>query len=128
MATRAPSPTGSTKACANLDALIRLDARLAPVGELLECRADPGPGSQRRAARLRPGDLDLDPEHLARVEQRLAAAHQLAASIEWRRGIAGIAARFEAELDALEHSETRLEDLQQAVKTARAAISNGPTN
>ena len=70
--------------------------------------------------------LDLDPGHLAQVEQRLAAAHQLARKHRTTaEELPALRARFEAERDTLEHSETRLEALQQALKDARAAYQAG---
>jgi DNA repair protein RecN (Recombination protein N) len=67
-------------------------------------------------------DLDLDPAHLARVEQRLTAAHQLARKHRITpEELPALRVRFETELDTLQHSETRLETLEQAVKDALAA-------
>lgn len=104
-----------------LDGLIRLDARLAPMSELLNAALIQ---VQEASSELRDyvQDLDLDPEHLAQVEQRLAAAHQLARKHRVAaEELPALRARFEAELDQLEHSETRLEALQQAVHDALAA-------
>jgi DNA repair protein RecN (Recombination protein N) len=104
-----------------LDALSRLDARLAPVGELLNAaliQIQEASGELRGYAQA----IDLDPDHLAQVEQRLAAAHQLARKHRTAaEELPALRARFEAEREVLEHSETRLEALQQALKTARAA-------
>lgn len=103
-----------------LEGLSRLDARLAPIGEMLNIALIQ---AQEASSELRNyvQALDLDPDHLARVEQRLAAAHQLARKHRTTtEELPGLQQRFAAELDALEHSETRLEDLQQAAKTARA--------
>ena len=104
-----------------LEALSRLDARLAPVGEMLNTaliQIQEASGELRGYVQA----LDLDPERLARVDQRLAAAHQLARKHRvTAEELPALRARFETELDALEHSETRLEALQQAVKTARAS-------
>ncbi|HHW78898.1 MAG TPA: DNA repair protein RecN [Xanthomonadaceae bacterium] len=104
-----------------LDTLGRLDARLVPVGELLNAaliQIREASGELRGYVQ----DFDLDPEHLTQVEQRLAAAHQLArkhrAAAE---ELPALRTRFEAELDTLEHSETRLEDLRQAVRNALTA-------
>lgn len=104
-----------------LDLLSRLDVHLAPVGELLNAALIQ---IQEASAELRDyaQALDLDPGHLAQVEQRLAAAHQLARKHRTTaEELPALRTRFEAERDALEHSETRLEILQQAVKAARAA-------
>jgi DNA repair protein RecN (Recombination protein N) len=104
-----------------LEGLSRLDARLAPIGEMLNIALIQ---AQEASSELRNyvQALDLDPDHLARVEQRLAAAHQLARKHRTTaEELPVLQQRFAAELDALEHSETRLEDLQQAAKTARAA-------
>ncbi len=102
----------------DLDALNRLDARLGPVGELLDAaliQIQEASGELRGYVQ----DLDLDPEHLARVEQRLTATHQLASKHRVAtEELPALRVRFEAELDALEHSETRLETLQQAVTDA----------
>ncbi len=101
-----------------LDTLNRLDSHLGPVGELLNAALIQ---IREAGAELRGyvQDLDLDPAHLARVEQRLTAVHQLARK---HRVVAeelpSLRTRFETELDALEHSETRLETLHQAVKDA----------
>jgi DNA repair protein RecN (Recombination protein N) len=108
-----------------LDALSRLDARLAPVGELLGAaliQVREAGGELRSYVR----DLDLDPEHLAQVEQRLAAAHQLARKHRMAaEELPALRTRLETELDALEHSETRLEKLQQAVQDGLAAYRRG---
>lgn len=102
-----------------LDTLSRLDARLAPIGDMLDTAQIQ---IQEASAELRAyvQALDLDPAHLSQVEQRLTAAHQLARKHRLSaEELPGLRTRFEAELDALEHSETRLEALQQAVQTAR---------
>jgi DNA repair protein RecN (Recombination protein N) len=108
-----------------LDTLSRLDARLAPVGEMLGAaliQVQEASGELRGYVQ----DLDLDPEHLTRVEQRLAAAHQLARKHRvTAEELPPLRARFEAERDRLEHSETRLEELQQAVRDARATYQSG---
>ena len=104
-----------------LDTLSRLDARLNPVSELLNAALIQ---VQEASSELRSyvQALDLDPAHLAQIEQRLTAAHQLARKHRTDAGeLPALRARFEAELDTLEHSETRLDELQQAVKAARAA-------
>ncbi len=101
-----------------LDGLIRLDARLTPVSELLNAALIQ---LQEASSELRGyvEALDLDPAHLARVEQRLTAAHHLARKHRLAaEELPGLRTRFEAELDTLEHSETRLESLQQAVQDA----------
>ncbi|MFO7641595.1 MAG: DNA repair protein RecN [Candidatus Competibacteraceae bacterium] len=104
-----------------LESLARLDPRLAPVGDLLNTaliQVQEASGELRGYVQA----LDLDPEHLARVEQRLTAAHQLARKHRiTAEELPALRARFEAERESLEHSETRLESLQQALKTARAA-------
>ncbi len=104
-----------------LEALNRLDTRLAPVGELLNAaliQIQEASGELRRYART----LDLDPNHLARIEQRLTAAHQLARKHRVAAdALPALRARFEVEWNTLEHSETQVAALQQAVKTARAA-------
>jgi DNA repair protein RecN (Recombination protein N) len=109
------------RALRELESLGRLDARLAPVGELLNTaliQIQEASGELRAYVQA----LDLDPEHLARVEQRLAAAHQLARKHRVAaEDLPALRARFEAERESLEHSETRLESLQQALKTARTA-------
>jgi DNA repair protein RecN (Recombination protein N) len=108
-----------------LDGLSRLDARLIPVGELLNAALIQ---VQEACAELRGyvQALDLDPAHLAQIEQRLTAAHQLARKHRLDAGeLPALRARFETELDALEHSETRLDALQQAVKKARMAYQQG---
>ena len=104
-----------------LDTLSRLDARLNPVSELLNAALIQ---VQEASSELRSyvQALDLDPAHLAQIEQRLTAAHQLARKHRTDAGeLPVLRAHFEAELDTLEHSETRLDELQQAVKAARAA-------
>lgn len=102
-----------------LAALGRLDARIAPIGELLEAALIP---LQEAGGELRGyvQALDLDPEHLNQVEQRLTAAHQLARKHRaTAEELPGLRARFETELETLEHSETRLDSLQQALGEAR---------
>ncbi|HOW76953.1 MAG TPA: DNA repair protein RecN [Candidatus Competibacteraceae bacterium] len=110
-----------THSLRELDTLGRLDARLTPVSELLNAvliQVQEASGELRSYVQA----LDLDPEHLAQIEQRLTAAHQLARKHRLDAAeLPALQARFEAELDTLEHSETRLDELQQAVKTARAA-------
>jgi len=104
-----------------LDPLSRLDARLIPISELLSAALIQ---VQEASSELRSyvQALDLDPAHLAQIEQRLTAAYQLARKHRLDAGeLTALRARFEAELETLEHSETRLDELQQAVKTARAA-------
>ncbi|MFO1370925.1 MAG: DNA repair protein RecN [Candidatus Competibacteraceae bacterium] len=104
-----------------LDALSRLDTRLTPVGEMLNAALIQ---VQEASSELRGyvQELDLDPDHLARVEQRLAAAHQLARKHRaTAEELPALRVRFEAELDCLEHSETWLEELQEAVQVALAA-------
>jgi DNA repair protein RecN (Recombination protein N) len=104
-----------------LDALQRLDPQLSPVGELLNAALIQ---IQEATSELRSyvQALDLDPAHLTRVEQRLTAAHQLARKHRIApEELPALQARFVAELDTLEHSETRLESLQQAVTEALAA-------
>ncbi len=104
-----------------LDSLGRLDQRLNPLGELLNAALIQ---VQEAGAALRSytQDLDLDPEHLAGIDQRLAAAHQLARKHRLSaEELPALRTRFEAELDALEHSETRLEQLQQATQEALQA-------
>ena len=107
-----------------LDALSRLDARLRPVSELLNAaliQVQEACGELRGYVQA----LDLDPAHLAQIEQRLTAAHHLARKHRLDAAeLPGLRARFAAELDALEHSETRLDALQQAVKAARAAYQH----
>jgi DNA repair protein RecN (Recombination protein N) len=104
-----------------LEALSRLDARLTPVGELLNAaliQVQEASGELRSYVQA----LDLDPGHLAQIDQRLTAAHQLARKHRIDAGeLPELRKRFETELDGLEHSETRLDELQQAVKAARAA-------
>lgn len=103
-----------------LDTLSRLDPRLAPVSELLNAALIQ---VQEAGGELRGyvSDLDLDPDHLARIEQRLAAALQLARKHRTApEELPALRTRFETELDRLEHSETRLDELQQAVTAARA--------
>jgi DNA repair protein RecN (Recombination protein N) len=102
-----------------LEVLSRLDPRLASISELLNAALIQ---IQEASAELRgyAQSLDLDPDHLAQIEQRLSAAHQLARKHRTTaEELPALRARFEAEREALEHSETRLEALQQALKTAR---------
>ncbi|MER2526766.1 MAG: DNA repair protein RecN [Candidatus Competibacter denitrificans] len=105
----------------DLESLKRLDSRLGPIGELLNAAVIQ---IQEAAGELRGyvQDLDLDPAHLARVEQRLTAAHQLARKHRITpEELPALRVRFETELDTLQHSETRLETLEQAAKDALAA-------
>jgi DNA repair protein RecN (Recombination protein N) len=114
-----------THSLRELDTLSRLDARLLPVSELLNAALIQ---VQEASSELRGyvQALDLDPTHLAQIEQRLTAAHQLARKHRLDAAeLPALQARFEAELDTLEHSETRLDELQQAVKAARAAYQQG---
>ncbi|MCB1770450.1 MAG: DNA repair protein RecN [Candidatus Competibacteraceae bacterium] len=102
-----------------LETLNRLDERLHPVSELLNAaliQVQEASGELRSYVQA----LDLDPGHLAQIDQRLNAAHQLARKHRVDAGeLPALRARFETELDGLEHSETRLDALQQAVKAAR---------
>lgn len=107
-----------------LDSLSRLDAHLAPLGELLNAALIQ---VQEASVGLRSyvQDLDLDPEHLARIDQRLAAAHQLARKHRLSaEELPALQTRLAAELDRLEHSESRLETLQQAVQEAQTAYQD----
>jgi DNA repair protein RecN (Recombination protein N) len=109
-----------THSLRELDGLIRLDPRLTPVSELLNAALIQ---LQEAGSELRDyvQSLDLDPAHLARVEQRMTAAHHLARKHRLAaEELPGLRTRFEAELDTLEHSETRLESLQQAVQEVLA--------
>ena len=102
-----------------LDGLSRLDGRLAPISELLSAALIQ---VQEASSELRGyvQALDLDPAHLARIEQRLAAAHQLARKHRINaEELPALRARFAAERDTLEHSETRLDELQQAMQAAQ---------
>jgi len=104
----------------DLASLKRLDARLGAIGELLNAASIQ---IQEAAGELRGyvQELDLDPAHLAQIEQRLTAAHQLARKHRVAaEELPALRVRFEAELDTLTHSETRLETLEQAVKDALA--------
>ena len=104
-----------------LDGLSRLDGRLAPISELLSAALIQ---VQEASSELRGyvQALDLDPAHLARIEQRLAAAHQLARKHRINaEELPALRARFAAERDTLEHSETRLDELQQAMQAAQTA-------
>jgi DNA repair protein RecN (Recombination protein N) len=110
-----------THSLRELDGLIRLDPRLTPVSELLNAALIQ---LQEAGNELRDyvQSLDLDPAHLARVEQRMTAAHHLARKHRLvAEELPGLRTRFEAELDTLEHSETRLESLQQAVQESLAS-------
>jgi len=113
-----------THSLRELDTLSRLDARLIPVGELLNAaliQVQEASGELRGYVQA----LDLDPAHLAQIEQRLTAAHQLARKHRLDAAeLPALRARFEAELDMLEHSETQLDALQQAVKAARVAYQH----
>jgi len=104
-----------------LETLSRLDARLIPVSELLNAgliQVQEASGELRGYVQA----LDLDPEHLAQTDQRLTAAHQLARKHRVNpEELPALRTRLETELDELEHSETRLDELQQGMKTARAA-------
>lgn len=105
----------------DLESLKRLDPQLGAISELLNAASIQ---IQEAAGELRGyvQDLDLDPAHLARVEQRLTAAHQLARKHRvTAEELPALRARFEAELDTLQHSETRLETLEQAEKDALAS-------
>ena len=107
-----------------IETLIRLDARLLPVGELLEAAQIQ---LQEASASLRSylDSLELDPDRLAQVEQRLTAAHQLARKHRLEPAeLPALLQRLTQELETLEHSETRLEQLQQAVQTARSAYQD----
>lgn len=103
-----------------LDTLQRLDPQLGPVNELLNAASIQ---IQEASSELRNyvQALDLDPAHLARVEQRLTAAHQLARKHRMTpEDLPALQTRFAAELDTLEHSETRIDHLQHAVTDALA--------
>jgi len=74
---RIRSLIGSPTVLRELDGLSRLDARLTPVSELLNAaliQVQEASGELRSYVQA----LDLDPAHLAQIEQRLTAAHQLA--------------------------------------------------
>lgn len=110
-----------TSALRELAGLERLDARLRPLGELLNAALIQ---VQEASAELRDyvQSLDLDPAHLVQVEQRLTAAHHLARKHKLDvTELPALRTRLAAELHALEHSETRLDSLQQELQAARSA-------
>lgn len=104
----------------DLESLLKLDARLSPVSELLNAALIQVQEASTEW-RIYLQALDLDPAHLANIEQRLTAAHQLARKHRIDpSALPELRARLENELDALEHHETRLDHLQQDVKEIRA--------
>ncbi len=104
-----------------LDSLSQFDARLTPLSEMLNTaliQIQEASGEIRTYVQ----SLDLDPAHLAHTEQRLAAIHQLARKHRVdAEELPVLRRRLEAELDSLEHSETRLETLQHVLETERTA-------
>jgi DNA repair protein RecN (Recombination protein N) len=66
--------------------------------------------------------LDIDPAELARVEARLASIHDVARKHRVAPAeLPALAARLEAELDALTHSEARRAELQRRLADAERA-------
>jgi DNA repair protein RecN (Recombination protein N) len=117
-----------THSLRELDALIRLDARLTPVSELLNAALIQ---LQEASSELRGyvQDLDLDPAHLARVEQRLTAAHQLARKHRLApRNCRACGARFEAELDASNTAKPGWRICSRRCRTRWPAIGPAPGN
>lgn len=114
-----PLTDGLTQSLRDLEALNRLDTRLGPIGDLLEAALIQ---IQEASTELRSyvEALDLDPAHLAQVEQRMTAAHQLARKHRvTAEELPALQARFQIELETLEHNEARLEGLQQGLSDAR---------
>jgi DNA repair protein RecN (Recombination protein N) len=112
---------GTDHVIGEVETLAQLDAKLAPALELLN-----GAGVQlREAARglrsYRDG-LDLDPERLAAVEDRLGVVHDLARKHRIDPAqLPALTARLSTELEQLEHADVRLDELRSALAAAADA-------
>ena len=99
-----------------VDGLTGRDERLAPASEmihnaLIQC------DEAATALRAYAADVELDPDRLAEVEQRLSAVHDLARKHRVEPGeLPALAERLAQELDELEHADERAAALEQEVE------------
>jgi DNA repair protein RecN (Recombination protein N) len=108
------------RAQTKLEQLARFDPKLGEIGELLNeavIRID------EAASRLHQylDGLELDPERLAWLEQRLGSAHTLARKHRVKPGeLPALAQRLRTELDDLGNYDANLARLEEQLKAARA--------
>ncbi len=108
-------------AARELEALLQHDERLQPIIELLQTAVIQG---EEAAAELRRylDRLDMDPERLAWVENRLASLQDMAR--KHRVSVSELPAHFDnlrRQLDHLENYEARARDLEQRLEAALRA-------
>jgi len=102
-------------------ALCRFDAALSPATELLNS-AVIALGEAIDALRHYEGSLDMDPDQLAEVEQRLAAIHQAARKHRvMPEELPGLLEKLQTELAELAGADARLESLPRLIDEAAAA-------
>lgn len=107
-----------THAAGELEQLQPYDTALAPITELL---SGAGIQIQEAASELRRylGRVELDPERLAWVEQRLASIQELARKHRVApEELPGCLARLEREFAGLERADSRLEKLREEIQSA----------
>lgn len=101
--------------------LAELDGRLAGPAELLreaEIQVQEAAGELRHYL----ADLDLDPERLTWVEERLGAIHALARKHQVPpEALPGLLEELEGELSGLEGQDSRLDALEQEIAAAERA-------
>jgi DNA repair protein RecN (Recombination protein N) len=113
------------KMAATLDELARVDAQLAPALELLNSAAIQLHEAARALRDYRDG-VELDPERLQEVEDRIAAIHNLARKHRVAPDeLPALHATLKSELDTLVNADTRLDalraDVERAARDYRAA-------
>ena len=111
------------RALAALSALDDLDARLKPVGDLLNHAgiqlAEAGETLRRYLA-----DADLDPRRLEQIENRLGAIHDLARKHRVEpEELPALGDKLRIELHAVEHAEIALQELESELARLRDGYS-----
>jgi len=109
----ASARTRLVRANTELDEMLRLDPTLSDCREMLESAAIQ---IEEAVAALRDyaEGIELDPARLARVEQRLEQIHDLARKYRCRpQELPHRLTALQQELDAIEHIDSRLDQLQQ---------------
>lgn len=115
------------RALAALSALGDLDARLKPVGDLLNNAeiqlAEAGETLRRYLA-----DTDLDPRRLEQIESRLGAIHDLARKHRVEpEELPALGDKLRIELHAVEHAEIALQELESELARLRDGYSEAAT-
>ncbi len=109
------------RAAAELRELSDYDSALAPLAELVESAAIQAKEAGNEVRHYLSA-LDLDPERLEAVEQRLDAVQGLARKHRCREDeLPELLAKLQEELEQLDSAETRFGDLEARIGEARAA-------